>query len=139
MKPFPCKDCKERYLGCSDKCEKYKTVKESNFEERKWVTMKNKEHMCPSAAKYKKAEGRYIFPEQGINRRNKIRIRGEERNARRLPDTGRGGGGTGYQPEHDHTMCEARSAGSPLGELRKDVPDLAERVRAMDGRPGRGG
>ena len=76
MKPFPCKDCKERYLGCSDKCEKYKAVKESNFEERKWVTMKNKEHMCPSAAKYKKAEEKLT--------RLDTRIRDKEMRNRRI-------------------------------------------------------
>lgn len=33
MKPqAPCKDCKDRYLGCHDRCEKYKTFREDVFE-----------------------------------------------------------------------------------------------------------
>ena len=78
MKKYPCKDCKERYLGCSDKCEKYQQVKEENFQERKWVTIQNKEHMGISAAKYSKQYGRWIFPDKGINKRNRIKIRREE-------------------------------------------------------------
>lgn len=29
---MPCKDCKERYLGCHSKCEKYQNAKKRNDE-----------------------------------------------------------------------------------------------------------
>ena len=80
MKKAPCKECEERYPGCHDKCQRYIETKKKNIEEHKWLTMKNKEHMGISAAHYDKRYGRYIFPEKGINRRNRIKIRGDARN-----------------------------------------------------------
>lgn len=29
---MPCKDCKDRYLGCHDRCEKYQQFKKRNDE-----------------------------------------------------------------------------------------------------------
>ena len=35
MVDMPCKDCKDRYLGCHGKCEKYLTLKKLNDEQRR--------------------------------------------------------------------------------------------------------
>ena len=40
MQEYPCKDCKDRYLGCHDQCARYQAAKNQNLEERQGITRK---------------------------------------------------------------------------------------------------
>lgn len=40
MREYPCKDCKDRYLGCHDRCARYQAAKNQNMEERQGITRK---------------------------------------------------------------------------------------------------
>ena len=68
-------------------------------------------------------------------------VRGKRKERRsyekRIHDAGGGGGGTGHQPGDDHALRAERCAGSPVGELREDVPDSAGRVCGVDGGTGK--
>lgn len=51
MVEYPCKDCKNRYLGCHDYCPQYQVAKDINVSERKKIQQKVWEENMNSTAK----------------------------------------------------------------------------------------
>ena len=69
----PCKNCPERHEACHDQCQKYIAFRDEKLKQNLWMSMKNQYSVKPSGAKYNKNMGAYVFPQRGINRRNRTK------------------------------------------------------------------
>lgn len=53
MTAYPCtRECKERYPGCHDHCEKYQTIKEKNLKEHDKIVKEKAKDKRADAAKF---------------------------------------------------------------------------------------
>ena len=62
MREYPCKDCKDRYIGCHGQCEKYKSARKENEEEKKGTIRRRTEVAytgADNAGHRKRMSGKY--------------------------------------------------------------------------------